>query len=262
MDFDIRYRSYVFKHTTSEKPSTDDAIFAEHFHTSYEILYFVRGEADLLLQHTRYSIEPRSLLVIKPGEYHNIVFRSQKPYERYVIRITPASLHQDMPSLLARTKSVYSIAGTPLEEEFLRMDKHLSLLRPETQFNACIGSLILILSYLVSSENLIRPADYINETSKRIIDYIGVHISEIHSVDDLSRGLHLSKSSLYRIFSAQFNTPILSYVRTQQCLLAQQYMLEGMSATEAAERLGFAHYSSFYREYRRVFNASPSALKA
>ena len=261
MSFDIRYRSYIFKHSLTEKPEMDDPLFSEHFHTSYELLHFVSGDAELLLQHTRYSIHPRSLLVIKPGEYHNIVFHSTAPYERYVIRVSPDNLHRNLSSLLSKTKSVYSIADTPLEEEFLRMDRHLELLRPEAQVNACIGSMDLILSYLISSEDLIRQADFVNETSKRILDYIDTHLGEIRTVDDLALGLHMSRSALYRVFSSQFHTPIISYIRTQQCLLAQEYIREGMPAQEAAERLGFTHYSSFYREYTRVFHVSPNKHK-
>ena len=34
MSFDIRYRSYIFKHSLTEKPEMDDPLFSEHFHTS------------------------------------------------------------------------------------------------------------------------------------------------------------------------------------------------------------------------------------
>jgi len=261
MEFDVRYRSYTFKHSVSPVPEMDEARFSEHFHTSYELLYFISGDADLMLQHTRYTILPHSLLVIKPGQYHNIVFRSTAPYERYVIRVAPENLHPNLTRLLAKTENVYSVEGTALAEEFLRMDQHLSQLRPEAQVNACIGSMILILSHLVSSRNLIREADEIDEDSKRILDYIDAHLADIHSVEDLSKGLHMSKSSLYRIFSQQFHTPLLSYVRTQQCLAAKERILRGIPATVVSERLGYAHYSSFYREYMRVFHVSPNKHK-
>ena len=258
MEFDVRYRSYTFKHSYSEKPDTSQERFREHYHTSYELLYFVEGDADLMLQHKRYNIKPGSMLVIKPGEYHNIVFRSEAPYDRYVIRVSPLNLHRGMPELLQRTRTVYYIAGTPLAEEFERMDRHIARLQPEAYVNACIGSMDLILSYLISSEDLIRHADYVNDDSKRILDYIDAHLAEIHTVGDLSDGLHMSKSSLYRTFSAQLTTPLMNYVRTQKCLLAQRYLSEGVAAGEVAERLGFEHYSSFYRSYFEVFGSPPS----
>ncbi|MBQ5960155.1 MAG: helix-turn-helix transcriptional regulator [Firmicutes bacterium] len=261
MEFDIRYRSYVFKHSCTDQPDLSQEHFPPHFHTAYELLFFVRGDAYLALQHTQYSIRPGSLLVIKPGEYHNIVFRSEAPYERYVIRVNPISLRRGMAELLSRTQSVYYIAGTPLEEEFYRMDSHLSFLQENTHVNACIGSMDLILSYLINSDSLIQHADYINNDSKRVLDYIDTHLVEVHSIDDLVRGLHMSKSALYRIFSMQLETPPMNYVRTQQCLLAHNLLAEGVPATEVSARLGFSHYSSFYRSYQQVFHASPSEKK-
>lgn len=258
MEFDIRYRSYVFKHTYTDKPDLSQDRFPPHFHTAYELLYFVSGDAFLALQHTQYSIRPGSLLVIKPGEYHNIVFRSQAPYERYVIRMSPVSLRRGMADLLSRTQSVYYIAGTPLEEEFLRMDSHLAFLRENTHVNACIGSMDLILSYLINSDSLIQRADYIDKDSKRVLDYIDSHLADVHSIDDLVRGLHMSKSAIYRIFSTQLDTPPMNYIRTQQCLVARNLLAEGVSATEVSARLGFSYYSSFYRSYQQVFHAPPS----
>ncbi|MBQ6036317.1 MAG: helix-turn-helix transcriptional regulator [Lachnospiraceae bacterium] len=258
MEFDIRYRSYTFKHSYSEKPDTSQERFKEHFHTSYELLYFVKGDADLMMQHTRYKIKPGSMLVIKPGEYHNIIFHSEAPYERYVIRVSPVNLHRNMPILLERTKSVYYIAGTPLEEEFLRMDRHLSTLHPDAHVNACIGSMDLILSYLISSEELTQDAAVVDVESKRILDYIDAHLAEVHSLEDLARGLSMSKSTLYRVFSRQLDTPLMTYVRTQQCILARNFLMEGIPAIEVASRLGFSHYSSFYRSYREVFHEAPT----
>ena len=258
MEFDIRYRSYTFKHSCSETPDTSEERFQEHYHTSYELLFLVKGDAELVLQSTRYKIKPGSLLVIKPGEFHHIVLYSLTAYERYVIRVSPLNLHRNLPQLLPHTKSVYYIAGTPLEEEFLRMDRHLSLLHPDAHVNACIGSMDIILSYLISSEDLTLQADHVNRESERILKYIDSHLSEIHSAEDLSRGLHMSKSVLYRLFSLQLDTPLMTYVRTQQCLLARRYLMEGVPATDVAMRLGFAHYSSFYREYCKIFHASPA----
>ena len=68
----------------------------------------------------------------------------------------------------------------------------------------------------------------------------------------------MSKSALYKIFTAQFKTPVMTYVRTQKCMLARDLIHDGISATEAAEKLGFTHYSSFYRDYMHVFGAAPT----
>ena len=50
----------------------------------------------------------------------------------------------------------------------------------------------------------------------------------------------------------------MNYVRTQKCIAARRLLQEGTSAAETADRLGFIHYSSFYRDYRQTFGIAPS----
>lgn len=259
MDFDIRFQDYTFKHTYSPSPEIDTERFKEHYHTTYELLYFVRGDADFMLEHTLYKIKPGTLLIAKPGEYHNIVFKSQQPYERYVIRFDAQSLYPYVRRQLEKAESVYYIEGTPLAVEFRRMDEHVSAVHEDLRLSACIGTLNILIAYLVSSHDLIQKADYISEDSKRIIEYIDAHLSEIHSADDLAAALHMSKSTIYKIFSKQFSNSLMSYIRTQKCMAARNLISEGVPTMEVSNRLGFNHYSSFYRDYHKVFNRSPSS---
>lgn len=258
MEFDVKYRDYTFKHSYSPKPDMNAERFRAHYHTSYEMLYFVKGNADFMLQNTRYSIRPGSLLIARPGEYHNIVFRSDDPYDRYVIRFDPVSIHHHVRRRLEQADSVYFIGDSDVAALFYAMDEILSVVYSDMQLSACIGSLHIIIAYLVSSLDLVQKADYVNDESRKIAEYIERHLPEINSADDLTAALHMSKSALYKTFSAQFDTPIMSYIRTQKCMAARRLMIDGVPAKDAAERLGFHHYSSFYRDYQHVFHESPT----
>ena len=258
MNFEVRYQDFTFKHSFSEKPDLSEERFKEHFHTVYELLYFVRGNADFMIEHRLYKIKPGSLLIAKPGEYHNIVFRSEEPYERYVLRFPPYAIHRHVRLQLERTHSVYNVENSLLAEEFHRMDEHMQVVQEDLQVALCIGSLNIIAAHLISSEERIQHADYVNNDARRILKYIEQHLPEIHSAEEIAQALHVSKSALYKIFTQQLKTPLMTYVRTQQCMAARNLMLDGISATEAADRLGFQHYSSFYRDYVQIFGTAPT----
>ena len=260
MTFDVRYRDFTFKHSYSAKPDLSEERFREHYHTTYELLCFVEGDADFMLQHRRYKIRPGSLLIAKPGEYHNIVFRSDSPYERYVLRFSPLAIYPYVRSQLEKTESVYFIENTPLAQDFRLMDGHVSYVHEDMRVSVCIGSMNIINAYLISAQDLIQKADYVNQDLRSIVRYIDAHLAQIHSVDDITDALHMSKSSVYKVFSSEFDTPIMSYVRTQKCMVARNLLSEGASATDVAERLGFNHYSSFYRDYTHVFGTPPSSI--
>lgn len=258
MDFDVRYRDFTFKHTATPKPDLNSDRYSEHFHTMYELIYFVCGDADFMVQHTLFNIRPGSLLIAKPGEYHNIVFHSDAPYERYVVRFPPMAVYPYVRKQLDKTESVYYIQGTPLEAEFRRMDSHVTAVHRDILLSACIGSMNLIIAYLISSQDLIQKADYVNEDIRMIVKYIDSHLLEIQTVEDIAHALHMSKSSIYKLFAMQFDTPIMSYIRTQKCLIARDLIAGGEKASVVAKRLGFEHYSSFYRNYCRIFNSAPT----
>ena len=225
-------------------------------------MYFVRGNADYMVEHRLYNIKPGSLLIAKPGEYHNIVFRSDEPYERYVLRFPSVSVYPYVRRQLEKTNTVYYIEGTMLADAFTNMDKHIMSVQKDLRVALCYGVLNVITAHLISSQDLIRHADYVNEEAHTVVKFIEENLPQVHSTEEIARALHMSKSALYKVFTRQFKTPIMTYVRTQKCMLARDLIHDGMSATEAAEKLGFAHYSSFYRDYIQVFGSPPTERRA
>lgn len=257
MEFDIRNKDYIFKHSRSECPDLSEERYKEHYHTELEILYFVSGDAQYMLNHTLYNIKPGSLLIAKPGEYHNIVFKSAQPYERYVIRFNLSAIHPSIVNLLQKAKSVYYIANSPAAEEFYHMDAYIPSLHPDMQLYACIGSLHILTACLASSDELIQTADYVDLECMKIVNYIDQNLAEIQSIEDLVSALHMSKSTIYNIIRNQLHVPVMTYIRTQKCIAAKALIEQGFKASEVSERMGFQHYSSFYRDYRKIFRESP-----
>ena len=260
MEFDIRLDSFTFKHSFSEKPDLSQERFKEHFHTTYEFLYFIQGDASFSLQHRTYEIKPGSLLIAKPGEYHNIVFHSTAPYERYVIRFSPEEIPLQIQPYLDSFSSVYYIRETRLSELFTQMDDVLSSLLPHIRFTACCGVLYLLISLLTNAAQLRQKADHTDPELRRLLQLIEQNLPEIHNVDDIAQAVHMSRSAVYRIFSTQMKTPVMTYIRTQKCMQARTLLLQGQPASQVAFSLGFSHYSSFYRDYLNVFGESPSAM--
>ena len=263
MDFDVRRGNYTFKSTKSvEIPYDTTGSFREHFHSLYELLYFIGGEADFRISHTRYTLKPHSLLVAKPGELHHMLIKSEKPYERMVVRFDEADVPSGFRKHLKTLGNVYQIENTPLADEMTRLATHDAALDGDPRFYAMRWRLNLILTYLCSSQELKQSADEVNEDVFRIMQYIDAHLTEINTLEDLCASLHMSRSNLHKIFSSRFDTPIMSYIRTQKATLAHTLLNDGFLPTEIPEKCGFNNYSSFYRTYLRIYEKPPSAAKA
>ena len=260
MYYDYRNGSVLFKHSFDEKPSILHESFREHYHTAYEVLYFLRGDAEFIIQHSSYALPSHSLLVIKPGEYHNLIMHTRQPYERIVIRFEETDLPPALRERLPSIRNVYRIKNTPVSRELLRIDEYVQEADRDILPALLVGQLHVILSFLCCcrQENSVVE-NRVNAEMRKTIDFIGSHLENIQSIDDICAGMHTSRSSLQKMFSSQLESPVMSYVRTQQCIAANELILEGMSASDAACRFGFEHYSTFYRAYTKVFHRPPSA---
>lgn len=260
MAFDIRDGRLTYKYGIDRKPQVGLDSFVKHFHTDYELLYFIHGQAEFVIEQERYSLRPHDLLVIKPGEYHNLVVHSsEERYERIVLRFNHADIPDKLDKKLMALSPVYDITGTRLSQALLRMDGHSHEVPEEYLTLLFKGLLIEILVYLCSHENSAQKAEYINEHYAQVIEYIDNHLTRINSLDDICAGLHMSRSTVSRLVHAQIHVPVMSYVRTKKCMLAHSLLTSGMQPTLVSEACGFRDYSSFFRAYKKVFQKTPSS---
>ena len=56
MEFDVRDERFTFKHEITSQPELTSNRFPDHYHSVYELLYCIRGDADFMIQHTRYTL--------------------------------------------------------------------------------------------------------------------------------------------------------------------------------------------------------------
>lgn len=255
---DINSVKYVFRHQNDKEPPLGPGVLGWHFHTCYELLYFLRGDADYQIEQSRYALRPHSLLIIKPGEYHSMLVRSTKRLDRIVIHFTDEDLSPYVRQTLAAMSNVYCIPGTRLSDEILLVDKYQQDLTNGIPRDVLKNQLQIILAFLCNIEDLRQDADQVDHGAEQIISYIHNNLAIIHTLDDICQNVHMSRSTVQNLIADYLQTPVMSYVRTQKCMMAKSLLQKGNSATEVALRCGFGDYSSFYRAYRSVFGFPPS----
>jgi AraC-like DNA-binding protein len=97
----------------------------------------------------------------------------------------------------------------------------------------------------------------------KINTFINEHLdSEDFGVDDFGSGLNLSKSQLYRKFSALTEQPIGKYVKSYRLHKAKEMMeSKGKNVSEAAQDTGFKNLSHFSTSFKEEFGYPPSELQ-
>lgn len=89
-------------------------------------------------------------------------------------------------------------------------------------------------------------------------NYINNNIKEDLSARHLCEKFGISKNKLYRISNNIYGTGIADYIRKKRIHLAQNYLRQGCSVAEAAEKTGFYDYNYFSKVYKRETGMLPS----
>ena len=247
-------------HSLDESPSPSE--FYMHAHERMEILYFLSGDAQYLVEGSVYPLHPGELLIMNRAEAHKLQLLSAQPYERIVMHFSPSVLRGfDPDGLLLRVfaekplgrqnhyaspkfSALFSEFDAPGSPEHLRI--HMLLILANVLYTLC--SL---------SEAAASAADKPVSVSQQILQYVNLHLFEDISLSSVSRAFFLSASQLGRVFRQATGSSVGEYIRVKRLLAARERIVAG-TPTDACAACGFQDYSTFFRAYKEKFGCTPS----
>jgi len=251
----------VSAHERTQRPSMEERTM--HSHDNYEIYYLLSGDADFLVEATRYHLHPGDLLLMRKGEVHMFRLRSAAPYERMHVNfdVSPLLSHLGMSDLLA-----------PFQDRPLGAFNHY----PATLFSSrsfkgdlervCNAKkeekLLYLLPLLAEIKNAFQtlrenPSSAAPDRASAIVSYINAHLSEELSLEELSSRFYLSQTHLNRIFRISTGTTVWQYITIKRLYFAKELLEEGKKPTEVAPLCGFKDYTTFFRAYKKRFGTAP-----
>lgn len=248
-------------HSLDESPSPSE--FYMHAHERMEILYFLSGDAQYLVEGSVYPLHPGELLIMNRAEAHKLQLLSAQPYERIVMHFSPSVLRGfDPDGLLLRVfaekplgrqnhyaspkfSALFSEFDAPGSPEHLRI--HMLLILANVLYTLC--SL---------SEAAASAADKPVSVSQQILQYVNLHLFEDISLSSVSRAFFLSASQLGRVFRQATGSSVGEYIRVKRLLAARERIVAGSTPTDACAAFGFQDYSTFFRAYKAKFGCTPS----
>jgi len=257
-----------FHHSIDISPKPDN--FPMHAHDKYEIYYFISGDAQFLVEGSEYQLEPGSIMLMQPAETHTLLLFSNLPSKRYAVHFSPNILDKIDPekSLLEAfckraigQQNIYTVSDYRskfVHDCFYHMQGSIS-----SEYDrklAIVSNLYPILYELRSAflEKKKEDQPDTNTISKELVMYINNHLTYNDlSLSTLSDRFLLSKSQLNRIFKQAIGSTIWDYVLIKRMMLARQMLRAGVTAAEVCQACGFNDYSSFYRLYKKHYNATP-----
>ena len=255
-------------HCINEFPVNED--FIMHIHDLCEMLCFVSGEADFIVEGNSYKMQSGCIVIARASESHKINIKGCETYERYVINFSPKYLLNCgfSPEILKAfedrklgEKNVYfpdELAGIyPIEffRNFFYDSKHNNW---EDVFKARLTALLCSLNSAFHNKSGNSGNRY---TYNELIDYVNKNLFGDVSLKKISCDLHLSVSQINRNFKELTGSTVHNYVISKRLIAAQKMINEGKNANEACRLSGFNDYSAFFRIYKKRFGIAPTSAK-
>ena len=128
------------------------------------------------------------------------------------------------------------------------------------------GNLSLFFGYL---NVLCKREDYLSSTQEivdhplveQVTGYIETHLSQEITVEEVAEAVHMSKYHFLRKFKEITGMTVHNFIVNKRIISACQAMAEGKNITESWQQTGFADYSSFLRNFRKIYGISPKEYR-
>ena len=268
----ITFDYFDFLHTRDENPA--QLPFHSHIHECYELLYFVSVDGVLNVEGTDYSLVPGSILITRPGEFHQLTILSDHPYERYSFRFYPQSISAFDPDLemlapfhnrLLGERNHYVSTDAERQATFEPpLNSEPSVDIPAELARARVYSLFVkllcdIYSEFIRNDNASHDrGNGTNPRAQAIINYINNHLSGDLSRNELSKQFFLSESQINRLIKKSTGLSAGQYITLKRMHLARKLFIEGQSIRKVCDACGFNSYPAFFIAYKKHFGRSPT----
>ena len=251
-----------------------------HYHDFYELIYIIEGEFSSLIEDRAVRMRKGDFLLIDKNVMHKYHPTEKKmdSSRRIILWISDQMLRE----LAAANEALGDYDNTKLYhfpiyyEEILRgflLKLAMSeILEGDDVQNCGIrkvmdrGNLSLFFGYL---NVLCKREEYLSSTQEivdhplveQVTGYIETHLSQEITVEEVAEAVHMSKYHFLRKFKEITGMTVHNFIVNKRIISACQAMAEGKNITESWQQTGFADYSSFLRNFRKIYGISPKEYR-
>ena len=257
-DYILQTDRIFFKHESSENLPCDT--YSMHTHNTYELIYFLEGDATHVIEDRKYKLKKGDLILIRPFRYHFIQIDSPAKYERYDILFDGARHGVESVELIPEHMEVISLAGNRVAEEIFRKCDLYRGSCDDATFARLLPHLLSELFYNlhVFPHDVARGSASISPLLSQALQYINENLCTLGGIEEIAGHLFVSESYLFRLFQKELHQTPKKYILEKRLLMAQKRLSMGERPTAVCEACGFCDYTTFYRNYTAFFGRSPS----
>lgn len=254
------------------------ADFPSHWHTAMEILMPVENYYDVIVNDSSYHLLPGEILVIPPGELHELIAPNEG--KRFVFLfditlITKLKSFSGIQSLLAQPlyvtpetypkiyNDIYQLL-TQMCNEYFSQKEYSELII----YSLLINFFVKFAYNRINAEALFpkvqldKQKEYIQKFNA-LMTYIDTHYTENLDLETVAKSVGFSKYHFSRLFKQYTNFTFGDYLCYRRIKAAEELLANAdLSITEVAIQAGFPSISTFNRLFKQHKSCTPSEYRS
>lgn len=252
--------------------------YPQHWHTDSEIIMPIENGYKAIVDQTTYNLNKEDILIIPPGELHQLVapssgvrfillcdctllyslsgFNSAFHMFRPCVKVTPETMpdiHKELTSL------IYNITN---EYNSTQLFKEASAYSMLIQFFTTLGR-----NHMNAMDNNLniknqKHHEYV-DLFLNVCNYINDHCTENINFDDIAKIAGFSKYHFSRLFKQAMNVTWYEYLIKRRIMYAEQLLIEpGLTIVQVAMKSGFNSLATFNRVFKAKNHCTPKEYRA
>lgn len=246
--------------------------FTGETHNFWEILYVRKGTLCVSADDRIYNLPAGQMIFHQPLELHKFHITGKSEAEIVVMsylaegklldffREKVFSLKKEQKNMI---EELISYAESHAEETANPYERYHAALRTVPFFPQRVSLQIQQLMLSLAESNHITPLSELEDstTYTAAVRYLSERVWETILVETIALELHLSISSLKRLFKKYAGMGIHKYFLKLKLKTAIELLEHGDSVTQVARKLGFSSQAYFTNVFKRETGESPSSYR-
>ncbi len=252
--------------------------YSAHWHTAMEIINPVENHYDAVVNGEKYRINPGDILIIPPGEVHELY--APESGKRFIFLMNISLI-----SKLKGFSGIQSMLSHPLllsKDSFPKIydDIYQILLQIRNEYfnnndyaELTIQALLINLLVKIGEHHnnaeelfpnvrLYKQKEYVQKFNQAL-EYIDNHYMEDVSLEDVADQIGFSKYHFSRLFKQYTDYTFCDYLTFRRIKVAEDYLASpDYSITEVAMQSGFSSISTFNRLFKQQKGCTPSEYRS
>ena len=231
-----------------------------HFHSTLELLLVLKGSITAYISDEKFIVNENEFVLVSDYSTHS--FKSENGYNACVLMTIPLDFVPSFKNIF-KNKSFSKIKGSVADnKEIIHLLFKLQDLCENHNMNTLTakGYVYALLGNFV---DILGLQDYVKNQEQNfqrdLLIYINKNFLNDLSVESVAKNFGYSKSHFLHIFKGNFKFSFKDYVNMLRCKNALNLMINGnVKMIDAAMNSGFNNLRSFYRNFKLVYNLTPS----